>query len=71
MTVHKAKLKLNSRCLRTSISHTKMMYKYFYDLDEIQNNEFNFQETMSSFLESCKETHWAMGEALWVIEDDP
>jgi hypothetical protein len=47
-----------------------MIYKYFYNLDEIQE-EFTFQETMTSFLESCKETLWAMGEALWLVDDDP
>jgi len=46
-----------------------MIHKYFYNIDEL-HDEFTFQEMMSSFLENCKETLWAMGEALWYVDYD-
>jgi hypothetical protein len=46
-----------------------MIYKYFYDLDDI--NAFNFQDMVAPFLEICKETLWAMGESIWMVDDDP
>jgi hypothetical protein len=47
-----------------------MIHTYFYNLDEI-HDDFNLQETITSFLESCKDTLWAMGEAMWLVDDDP
>lgn len=43
----------------------KMIYKYFYDLDEIA--EWATPD-LDYFFETLKETLWNMGEALWHVD---
>lgn len=43
-----------------------MIYKYFYDLDEIA--EWDTPD-LGYFLETLKTTLWSMGEALWYVDD--
>lgn len=47
------------------------MYQYFYLLDEALGDDaqpsFNFQ----AFTQALKDTLWQMGEALWMVDDDP
>ena len=49
---------------------TTKMYQYFYQIDEVLGDaqpSFNFKK----FTEALKDTLWQMGEALWMVDDDP